>query len=181
MSLVSVVMRPTLLSISAALLVSGCSTGVETRVSSGGVNAILAGSYILASTAESAPDVRAARSLVAEKLAQRGFRQSDEAPLYLEVTFDVRDAALSLGDSQGSGSISGAKKRKPLQSCADREYRLGVTMTRIADGVELFRGRAAEYHCNMSAAEALPALVDAVLADFGNPRGNYVLKRNARD
>jgi hypothetical protein len=161
--------------------VSGCSTGVETRVSSSGANQLPAGSYMVAALAEAATDLRVARSLVAERLAQKGFIEAKEAPLHLEVTFDVRDASLSLGSSAGPGSISGAKKRKPLQSCVDREYRLGVTLTQIADGAELYRGRAAEYHCNMPAKEALPALVDAVLADMGQPRGSYVVKRNARD
>jgi hypothetical protein len=54
-------------------------------------------------------------------------------------------------------------------------------MTRISDGAELFKGRAAEYHCKMTAEEAMPALVDAALADLGKPRGSYVLKRAARD
>ncbi|MBL0924537.1 MAG: hypothetical protein IBJ12_08760 [Sphingomonadaceae bacterium] len=127
------------------------------------------------------PDLVSARSLVAQKLSQMGFVQANNASIYLEVTFDVRDASLSLGSELGSGSLSPAKKRKPLQSCADREFRLGITMTRIVDGAELFKGRAAEYHCKMTAEEAMPVLVNAALSDLGNPRGGHVVKRAARD
>jgi hypothetical protein len=163
------------------VLTTGCSTGVETRVSSSGVSPLSAGSYMMASAAPLSADLRSTRSLVSQKLLQMGFVEAAGAPTYLEVTFDVRDASLSLGSEAGPASLSAAKKRKALQSCADREYRLGVTMTRISDGAELFKVRAAEYHCKMTAEEAMPALVDAALADLGKPRGSYVLKRAARD
>jgi hypothetical protein len=173
-------MRPTF-PVFAAMIVAGCASGVETRVSSSGADALLASSYMVDPSAGLSADARSAHSLASQKLAQMGFVQAEQAPLHLEVTFDQRDASLSLGDGAGPGSISGPKKRKPFQSCADREYRLGVTITRIADGVELFRGRAAEYHCKLSAEDALPALVEFALADLGNPRGSYVVKRHAQD
>jgi len=51
----------------------------------------------------------------------------------------------------------------------------------VIDGSEIYRGRAAEYHCKVEMADALPKLVEAALADFGTPRGNYVLTRNGRE
>lgn len=88
---------------------------------------------------------------------------------------------MALGTAAGPGSLSPAKRKKPLQSCEDREYRVGVTLTRVADGALAYQGSAAEHHCNMPLAEALPGLVDAALADFGNPRGAYSVMREGRD
>jgi hypothetical protein len=91
---------------------------------------------------------------------------------------DSRDAALAVGSVSGPQSLSPAKRRKPFQSCADKEFRVGITLTRIADGTELYRSRVAEYHCNLPLADALPDLVDAALADLGQPRGRYSTLRS---
>lgn len=99
----------------------------------------------------------------------------------MQVTVDSRDAALSVGGAAGLTDLAAAKKQKPLQSCKDKEYRFGVTLTRVADGAEIYRGRAAEYHCKMTLVEALPKLVDAALADVGAPRGAYTLSRKGVD
>jgi hypothetical protein len=51
----------------------------------------------------------------------------------------------------------------------------------VGDGSEIYRGRAAEYHCRVAVADALPTLVNAALTDFGKPRGNYVVARKGRE
>lgn len=112
-------------------------------------------------------------------MAQKGFELAKEAKLHAEITLDARDASLALGS--GTEKLSVPKRRKPLQRCNDREYRFGITLTRVTDGMEIYRGRAAEYHCKMTIAEALPTLVDAALADLGQPRGSYALVRKAKD
>jgi hypothetical protein len=163
------------------LIVSACSSGVETRIASGGVTSPQTEPYMVSALPNSSAALQAGYALVGEGLAAKGFVTAAEAPLHLEVTVDERDASLALGSGAGPQSLAAPKRKKPLQSCADREFRLGITLTRVADGVEIYRGRAAEYHCKMSVTDALPALVDAALADFGQPRGSYIVKRNAKE
>lgn len=165
----------------AVLIVSACSSGVETRITSSGVTSPKTEPYMISVLPNSSAALQSGYTLVGERLAAKGFSAANEAPLHLELTVDERDASLALGSSAGPQSLAVQKRKKPLQSCSDREFRLGVTLTRISDGVEIYRGRAAEYHCKMSVTEALPALVDAALADLGLPRGRYVVKRSARE
>ena len=164
-----------------ALLITACSTNVETRVSSSGINSPKPDQYMISTFAEASPELRNAYTLVARNMEQNGFALAKAAPLNLEITLDARDAALALGSTDGPDALSPAKRKKPMQSCEDKEYRLGVTLTRVADGAEVYKSRAAEYHCKMPMAEALPVLVGAALADFGKPRGSYVVKRKAKD
>jgi hypothetical protein len=162
-------------------LAAGCSSSIETRISSSGVASPKAEPYMISTVAETSPELRSAYKLVAASMAQKGFALAKEAPLHLEITLDARPATLSLGGKEGSDSLSPAKEKKMLQSCEDREYRLGVTLTKVGDGSEIYRGRAAEYHCKVEVADALPTLVNAALADFGSPRGAYVVKRQGRE
>ncbi len=163
------------------MLATACSSGVETRISSSGVTSLKTEPYTISTIAATSGELRSAYAMVSENLAKKGFGVAEQAPLHLEITVDQRDASLALGSNQGLENISPPKRRKPLQNCSDREYRLGVTLTRIADGAEIYRGRVAEYHCKMSVTEALPALVDAALADLGQPRGSYIVKRKAQE
>jgi hypothetical protein len=117
-----------------------------------------------------------ARNMVSAKLAQLGFTLDDAGVLQLHVAVSERDAAIAL--SSEKGEIAKAKRRRPLQSCADKEYRLAVALTRISDGALVYRGSAAEYHCNVKLAQAMPALVDRVLADLAAPKGDYALTRS---
>lgn len=164
--------------LSFAVLASACSSGVETRISSSGIASPKAETYMISTAAETSAELKTAYPLVAKKMAQKGFMLAKEGGLHAEITLDARDASLALG--AGAGNLSVPKRRKPLQSCNDREYRFGITLTRVADGAEIYRGRAAEYHCKMTIAEALPTLVDAALADLGQPRGSYAVMRKAK-
>lgn len=134
---------------------------------------------MISTVADTSPELRSAYTLVVKNMAQKGFAIAKQARLHAEITLDARDAALALASS--AGNLSAPKRRKALQSCNDREYRIGVTLTRVADGAEIYRGRAAEYHCKMTIVEALPTLVDAALADLGQPRGSYAVMRKAKD
>lgn len=174
-------MNQWLILIGASALAAGCSSSIETRVLSSGVRSPATSPYMISTVAETSPELRSAYKLVAASMAQKGFALAKDAPLHLEITLDARPAALSLGGKDGSDSISPAKEKKMLQSCEDREYRLGITLTKVGDGSEVYRGRAAEYHCKVEVADALPTLVNAALADFGRPRGAYVLTRTGRE
>jgi hypothetical protein len=164
-----------------AILIAGCVPTVETRIMSSGQPTVAGAIFSLSDDQISTPELRYAQNLVADALRAKGFTSGESAALHLEVTLAVRSASLALGTAAGPGSLSPAKRQKPLQSCDDREFRVGVALTRVADGVLAYQGSAAEYHCNLPLAEALPDLVDAALADFGNPRGGYVVSRKMRD
>lgn len=167
--------------IAVSALVAGCSSKIETRVSSSGVQSPAAQAYMISTVAETSTELRSAYKLVVASMTDRGFMLAKEAPLHLEITIDARPAAIALGSRDGPVSLSPAKKKMMLQSCEDLEYRLGVTLTKVSDGQEIYRGRSAEYHCKVPVVEALPTLVNAALADFGRPRGSYVLSRNGRE
>ena len=140
---------------------SSCVGPVETRVNSTGPG-VGASTIILQEALPVASTAAQARAAVIMLLADRGYRETQTGNVQLHVAFAERDAAIV---------------QKPLQSCADREMRLAVTLTRITDGAELYRGTASEYHCKAQMAEVLPALVTAALADLSQPKGAYKIKR----
>lgn len=172
-------MRYTLGALSIALLVSACSSGVETRIDSAGMSALNVQSFSGSAAEDAQADLKQAYTLARDALVARGFTPAQDGGLLLQVTLDSRDASLALGTSAGQANLSAAKRRKPLQSCEDKEFRLGLTVTRISDGTEIYRSRVAEYHCKMPLADALPFMVKTALADLGKPRGSYLVRRNA--
>ena len=171
-------MQRTLFALGIPILLSACSSGVETRVVSAGITPLAGQTYTIPAAEYVSADLKTAQGLVQSALTSRGYRFADTAPVHLQVTLDSRDAALALGSTSGPQSLSPAKRRKPLQSCADKEFRVGITLTRVADGSELYRSRVAEYHCKMPLTDALPDLVNAALADLGQPRGRYSIYRS---
>ncbi len=171
-------MRYTLCALSGAMLVSACSSGVETRIDSAGLSALNVQSFSGAAAEDAPADLKQAYSLARDALISRGFTPAQDGGLLLQVTLDSRDASVAVGTSAGQANLSAAKLRKPLQSCADKEFRLGLTMTRIGDGTEIYRSRVAEYHCKMPLTDALPFMVKTALADLGKPRGSYLVRRN---
>lgn len=163
------------------VLLAGCAAPIETRITSSGLTDPAAQPYMFNMEVPSSQEAASARRLVESRLADHGYSEVKNGPLLLEVTLDSRDASLALGTAAGSDNLSVAKKRKALQNCKDREYRLGITLTRIADGAVQYQSRIAEYHCKMSLAEALPDMVKAGLTDLGQPRGSYTLHRMGRE
>jgi len=161
-------------------MLGACSQAVETRISSKG-QADGTASFLFSQDVVQSTDLMAARKLVTDSLVSRGYTPSDSGVLHLEVSASERPAAIAIGTASGPASLSAAKHKKPLQSCEDREYRLGIVLTRISDGALVYQSSAAEYHCNLPMAKALPALVTAALADLGSPRGEYSVRRNAPD
>jgi hypothetical protein len=168
---------PSLIMIS---LLAACAGPIETRVMSDGQAGPITDNYVFAETAEAqSPELLQARALVVERLGARGLDAVETAALQLEVTLSSRAAILGL--KQGNQVLSAPKPKKPFQSCKDREYRIGIALTRIADGAEIYRASAAVHHCKVSLAEAVPSLVNAALADLGAPKGHYVVKRRGRE
>jgi hypothetical protein len=158
---------------------AGCSNAVETRVSSSGQAGVSPASFSYDMEQPKTVELQAAYYQVVTGLAAKGFGKAKPGALNLQVSLSSRPAQLTL--ATGSGTLSPAKKKKALQSCQDKEYRLLIILTQIADGSEIYRGSAAEYHCNMPMADAVPTLVNAALVDVGQPRGSYAVMRKAKD
>jgi hypothetical protein len=136
---------------------------------------------MISTVAETSDELHNAYKRVAAAMMQKGYRLAKQAPLHLEITLASRPASIALGNAEKADGVSRGKRNRLLQNCEDLEYRVGVTLTRIADGGEIYRGRASEHHCKVTLGEALPDLVDAALADFGRPRGSYTISYRRRE
>jgi hypothetical protein len=160
------------------LLLGGCAGPIETRIASSGPGLVQPQSIMREEVAPTGTSL-AARNAVLAMLANRGFAEADTAELQLQVAMSERDAAVAVSTtvSGRKRDIAAAKKRKPLQSCADREIRLSVVLTRISDGALLYRGDAAEYHCRGQLADLIEPLAESALADLNKPRGAYTATR----
>jgi hypothetical protein len=161
-------MRATSLTI--LLLLAACAGPIETRVTSSGLASPLPATFAVDPTL--ADPAANAQGIAARLLGSKGYSQAEIAELNLQVTVSDRPAELSL--QNGSTTLSAAAGKKP---CAKREYRIGVTLTKISDGSEYYRGTAAEYHCKLASADVLETMVKSALADLGAPRGSYTVKR----
>lgn len=152
------------------LLLAGCASPIETRVTSSGVTT--AQTARLSIDKDKSGPAAEAQGLIVKALADKGFQIKEPADYNLQVS--VSDWPSQLALHAGDAVLGVAPKRK---QCAAREYRLGVTITRIADAMVAYKGHAAEYHCKQTLQQALPFLVAAALNDIGAPRGSYVVKR----
>ncbi len=162
------------------LSVAACTGPVETRINSIGVNGLAGTGYSMDSSVPPSKDLAIAQKLVNDALRKKGYTVGDSAALNLEVTLSSRPAQLSLTMNGPQPDVA-AKKKRVFQSCDDVEYRLGVVLTRVSDGVVAYQATAAEYHCKETMADALPFLVDAAMADIGHPAGIYAKRRKGRD
>ncbi len=163
----------------AALALSACVKKVETRINSSGAHDVATGSYIwIAPEKTESRILKLAQGLVAEQLKAKGLNSSQDGKYYLEVGVASRPASLAL--SQSGGALAAGNKKRSSRNCRWNEYRISITLSRISDGQAHYRSSAGEFHCKQSFAQILPVLVDAALADYGNPRGAYVVKRKLR-
>ncbi|MEE9432928.1 MAG: hypothetical protein V3V15_01655 [Sphingorhabdus sp.] len=163
---------------------AACAGPIETRLLSAGEANIDALSYSYSKpTAAASAEYGMARALIIEALSKRNFRNAENAPVLLQMAVSERPANLGLkrGEGENVKVIAPTKKRKLFQSCKDREYRLSLRFTQVSDGRLLYSGEAAQYHCKLGLSEALPGMVDAVIADIDGPRGAKVIKRRGRE
>jgi hypothetical protein len=152
------------------LPLAACVGPIETRLDNAGLVGQAPATFQMDAEAPNAT-----RALVQAELVQKGLSPSEAGAINVQVTMSDRLAQLSLGDGKTLLSPAAGK-----QSCADREYRVGVTLTRIADGTLVYRGTAAEFHCKQSVEQVLPLLIKAALTDLGAPKGAYSIKRPRR-
>jgi hypothetical protein len=155
------------------LLLTGCAGPIETRISSDGSTSISPAQFSVEKTSNIAGAT--AQDLVIKALSQKGFQLADPAMHSLHVSVSDRPSHLAI--NAGEKTLSPATDKK---LCAAREFRLGITLTRIADGAVTYQAHAAEYHCKQTLSQVLPYLVDAVVNDLGSPRGSYIVKRPRR-
>ncbi len=155
------------------------------RISSAGAEKIGSLDYQLAEQGadQQNADYLLTQRLLTEALKERGIHHTASAPIILQVTLSKRPAnlGLTIGEGEGAKTIATPKKNKPLQSCKDEEYRLGIRFFKISDGSSLYSGDAAEYHCKASLSEALPAMVNAIIYDMNGPRGDKIRLRRGKD
>lgn len=167
----------TLALILALVATSACAPTVETRIASQGSAAMTAGT--IARYDDQMVPQSEAQKQVSDALDAKGFRISDNGIYHLEVSWSARPADLALGSGTAPDDLAKAKSRIGglFSGCAPTEYRLGVTLTAIADGRQDYHAIAAEYHCKTPEVAVLPALVKAAIADIGSPRGEHIEKR----
>jgi hypothetical protein len=165
-----------------ALLLAGCSGPIETRVSSEG-KGIVDPATIMIETSDAVGLVALARANILDVLAKRGFTSASDGQLQLDVALSERNAAIavSTGSDADQRVTVPAKSKRAFQSCADKEYRLAIVLTRISDGVVAYRGTASEYHCNATLNDVLPLLAERAIADLAAPKGAYRLSRSGLD
>jgi hypothetical protein len=152
------------------LVVASCAGPIQTRVDSAGVAAFAPTTFMV--DANNQVENSTARTLSISALEKKGLILAPAGQLLMQVTTAERSADLALSNGKAMLSPRAGKKR-----CAKKEYRVGIVLTRISDGAEIYRAHAGEFHCTLTLDAVLPALVDAAVADIGNPRGSYVVKR----
>jgi hypothetical protein len=173
------VMFPKLFLITCGLFLAGCAPMAETRISSAGQSNVEKLGFILAPADKTASsELTQGRSLVISKLQQLGFEQNDIGPYYLEIGVSARPASIAI--LEADKTVARANTKRPSRKCPAQEYRVSLSLTRIADGAVMYRASSGEYHCKAALAATLSPLIDHAMADLGKPRGEYVVKTKGR-
>jgi hypothetical protein len=169
-------MKAGLIILGGALILTGCVRYVETHTDSVGISLINPAGYLLVTPEKVvSPELSKAQEIVAQRLSAKGYAAAENGTMYLQVGTAIRPASLSL--SKPAGILAKADKKRGSSKCVWNEYRVVIVLTTISDGTEMYHGSASEYHCKESLTETLPILIDAALADLGNPRGAVTTKR----
>lgn len=162
------------------LMLAACSGPIETRISSSGEALVAPQPIMLAPLpAESSEIVVEARKLAVAELDERGFALNEDAGVAVNVGVSDRPAKLAV--KNGDSIVAPTKRKRLLQNCEDREYTAMLMLTRVSDGVQLYAGEAAEYHCNAALTKVLPSLIAALVSDIDRPRGKKHRARLGED
>lgn len=131
------------------IFLAGCSHPIETNLPS--ASNVASDTYQIAKTTDN-PSMayQHAIKMVQQRLDAKGYRQSDDGPIYLTVTLSHRDSdsLISVKNNQSDSIISAAKKRRLLKFCSDRAMRLSVMMHNINDGEIVYNGSATQRRCD---------------------------------
>lgn len=151
-----------------ALCVGGCAGQVATQTGIAG-KAIEANTTfaIVASPTEQEGTNSLAQAAVASALAQRGHAMAADAQLRVEVSVAERRAPIAVEDLAGK-EVSPSRKRRFLQSCAQRIQRLTIAVyTDKQPGVT--RVWAEERHCKAELQASITALSERAVALLVDP------------
>ncbi|MGD9812070.1 MAG: hypothetical protein AB7U35_12190 [Sphingobium sp.] len=133
-----------------------------------------------APTGNAAPVLDEARQEVSGVLVAKGFGFSDVAPYSVSLGLSERPGDMAVAAEDGV-SLSPAKRRRLLQDCEDRIFRLRVTIVDRATGLVRYDGAAEEAHCKAGLNEVLPRLARLAVADLAQPRGEHRILSRGRD
>ena len=173
-----------LLGIALVALLTGCSGPIATRIETALPAAPASGSSYILSLAEGkvgAIEADAVR-LLESRLSGHGFtRTIDPEAAQYAVALSVAERPADMTYTTGGAPLAVAKSRKLMQSCNDRDLRVAVVITRVADAALAYRGSAAEYHCKAKMADVMPGLMDAALQGMSGKTGSWIEKRHGVD
>lgn len=161
---------------------SGCVSSVETRLEGYGPGAVAPAVLTVPPPDPSASSINPdTRSLIEKKLAARGFTFGENGDYILEFAQSIRPADIAIFRKAVTVSAATLKKGSVLQSCKQAIHRLTLVVLKQSSGAMAYRGYAEEYHCRGTMVESLPYLVDALVADLGNPGHGTRIKRLGRN
>lgn len=167
--------------LAASALVTACAGPIETRIDSALTAAPAKGaSYILSAPEGPLGSVEnEAARLLETRLAEHGLSRTTDAETATHaVALSVSDRPADMTYRTGDNALTTVKPKKPFQNCQDRDFRVAVVITRIADASDTYRGSAAEYHCKAKMLAVMPSLLDAALSGLsGDVSGARIVKR----
>lgn len=176
--------RLAILMIPIVAMTASCGGPIETRIQTQAGTALPAQKQysFTAKPEQNGGTYITARKMVADALAARDFAFADQAPILVHIALAGRPASIAMTTGEGNdvSTIADLKERKPLQSCKDVEHRLTINMVNASDGLTVYSGTAAEYHCKGSMEQSLPHLIDGALSNLGNSSEENSTKTSLR-
>lgn len=168
--------------VAVSAMLTACAGPIETRIDS----ALVAppakdATYILSAPEGAMGSVESEASRLLEtRLGEQGFtRTTDAEAAQYTVSLTVADRPAAMTYRAGDAALADVKPKKPFQNCEDRDFRVAIIITRVADASASYRGSAAEYHCKAKIAEVMPNLLDAALSGLnGRSSGPRIVKRS---
>lgn len=163
---------------------AACAGPIETRIDTAIAVPPAKGSTYLLSISEgpTASTQNDAAMLLDQRLTSQGLtRTMDAETAQYVVSLGLADRPADVGYSAGGEALATPKKKRALQSCSDREYRVTIAIMQVADGMESYRGSASEYHCKANLADVMPHLMDSALSGFAGQNGARIETRNGVD
>jgi hypothetical protein len=163
------------------LAAGGCSTSVITRVNGAGAGvAPPARIAILVPEDDGAPNDLLTRSMMEAAFAKKGYVVAADGDYVADFSLADRPAGIGISQAKTESWLSPSKKRAPFQSCQDRTHRLTVVVVDRKTGQTVYRGGAEEHHCRGTLAQSRDALVQAVVADVQQPKGEQQIPRSGK-
>lgn len=160
-------------------VLGACAGPVETRAGYDGLGLAGLSAVAVVSSGETGKASEQARSAVAEALGRRNVASIVSQPDGPRVTVSVAERPASLGVLTDDGRIvSGAKRQRLLQNCADTTQRLLLVLE--TPGAPPVRAWAEEDHCKGDLSASVDVLAERAVAALADRRAGVTL-RSGRD